>query len=338
MLRYVALRLILMVVTLMGVATITFFLSRVLPGSPVQMMLGYRPSGELIAAAERELGLDQPLHRQYVRFVSDAVRGDFGISLRTRQPVVEEIGRRSLATIELTTLTIVLLVVIGVPAGVISAVHNNSPVDHTVRFLSIAGVAFPSFVVGMLLQMLFYGHLGWLPLQGRLASEVYLDYPFARTTGLFLVDSLLSGNFVVFRDALRHIMLPLATLVLVTLPLVTRVTRNLMMEVVQEEYVRTALAYGIPRFTVYYRYALKAVLIPLMTVVGLTLGFLLGGSVVVEFIFDWPGLGGYVAKSIATGDFPATVGATLVLASAYLVVNLVVDLLYFVSDPRLRSP
>ena len=152
MLRYVAQRLILVVVTLMGVATITFFLSRVLPSSPVQMMLGYRPSGELIAAAERELGLDQPLHRQYVRFVSDAVRGDFGISLRTRQPVVEEIGRRSLATIELTALTVVLLVVIGVPAGVISAVHNNSSVDHTVRFLSIAGVAFPSFVVGMLLQ------------------------------------------------------------------------------------------------------------------------------------------------------------------------------------------
>ena len=336
MLRYVAQRLVLLVATLVGVATITFFLSRVLPSSPVQMMLGFHPTAEVIAAAEKELGLDQPLYKQYLRFVSDAVRGDFGISLRTKQPVVEEIGRRALATVELTVLTVALLVVIGVPAGVISAVHNNSPLDNTVRILSIAGVAFPSFVVGMLLQMLFYGHLDWLPLQGRLSSEIYLDHPFARTTGLFLVDSLLAGDFVVFKDALRHILLPLATLTLVTLPLVTRITRNLMMEVVQEDYVRTALAYGMPPFVVYYRYALKAMLIPLMTVVGLTLGFLLGGSVVVEFIFDWPGLGGYVARSISAGDFPATVGATLVLASAYLSVNLIVDLLYFVSDPRLR--
>ena len=336
MLRYVAQRLILLVATLIGVATITFFLSRVLPSSPIQTMLGFRPTGEAIAAAERELGLDRPLHEQYIRFVSDAVRGDFGISLRTKQPVVEEIARRSLATIELTVLTIVLLVAMGVPAGVISAVRHNSSLDHTVRVLSIAGVAFPSFVVGMLLQMLFYGHLGWLPLQGRLSSEVYLDHPFARTTGLFLIDSLLARDFVVFKDALRHILLPLATLTLVTLPLVTRITRNLMMEVMQEDYIRTALAYGMPRTTVYYRYALKAMLIPLLTVVGLTLGFLLGGSVVVEFIFDWPGLGGYVAKSVSTGDFPAAVAATLVLASAYLTVNLIVDLLYFVSDPRLR--
>ena len=259
------------------------------------------------------------------------------ISLRTKQPVVEEIARRSLATIELTVLTIVLLVAIGVPAGVISAVRHNTSLDHTVRVLSIAGVAIPSFVVGMLMQILFYGHLGWLPLQGRLSSEVYLDHPFARTTGLFLIDSLLARDFVVFKDALRHILLPLATLTLVTLPLVTRITRNLMMEVMQEDYIRTALAYGMPRVTVYYRYALKAMLVPLLTVVGLTLGFLLGGSVVVEFIFDWPGLGGYVAKSVSTGDFPAAVAATLVLASAYLTVNLIVDLLYFVADPRLRA-
>ena len=322
--------------TLIGVATITFFLSRVLPSSPIQTMLGFRPTGEAIAAAERELGLDRPLHEQYIRFVSDAVRGDFGISLRTKQPVVEEIGRRSLATIELTLLTTILLVVIGVPVGVVSAVHSNSPADHTVRTLSIAGVAFPSFIVGMLLQMLFYGKLDWFPLQGRLSSEVYLDHPFARTTGLFLIDTVLARDYVAFKDAAAHIVLPLATLTLVTLPLVTRITRNLMMEVMQEDYIRTALAYGIPRVTVYYRYALKAMLVPLLTVVGLTLGSLLGGSVVVDFIFDWPGLGGYVAKSVTTGDFPAAVAATLVLASAYLTVNLIVDLLYFVADPRLR--
>ena len=337
MYRYIAQRLLLLVVTLIGVATITFFLSRVLPGSPVEMMIGFHPTADQIAAAKKELGLDQPLHKQYVRFVSEAIRGDFGISLRTKQPVVEEIGRRSLATIELTLLTTLLLVSIGVPVGVVSAVHSNSPIDHTVRTLSIAGVAFPVFIVGMLLQMLFYGKLGWLPLQGRLSSEIYLDHPFERVTGMFLIDTLLARDFVAFKDAAAHIMLPLTTLTLVTLPMVTRITRNLMMEVLQEDYVRTALAYGIPRPVVYYRYALKAMLIPLMTVVGLTLGFLLGGSVVVEFVFDWPGLGGYVARSIAASDFPAAVGVTLVLASAYLTVNLIVDLLYYVADPRLRS-
>jgi peptide/nickel transport system permease protein len=329
-------RLILMVVTLIGVATITFFLSRILPGSPVEMMVGYRATAEAVEAAKKELGLDKPLHIQYVRFVSDALRGDFGISLQTKQPVIEEIGRRALATLELASLTTVLLIVVGVPIGVISAVHRNTPVDHAVRTLSIAGVALPAFMLGMLLQMVFYGWLGWLPLQGRLSAEIYLDHPFAQVTGLFLVDTLLSGDWVAFKDALAHIVLPLTTLTLVTLPLVTRITRNMMMDVLQEDFVRTALAYGIARRTVYYRYALKAMLIPLMTVVGLTFGYLLGGSVIVEFVFDWPGLGAYVARSIASSDFPATVGVTVVLATAYLTINLIVDLLYYVADPRLR--
>jgi peptide/nickel transport system permease protein len=335
--RHISQRLILMIVTLIGVATITFFLSRILPGSPVEMMVGYRANAEAVEAAKKELGLDKPLHIQYVRFLGDALRGDFGISLQTKQPVIEEIGRRALATIELASLTTLLLIVVGVPIGVISAVRSNTPVDHAVRTLSIAGVALPAFMLGMLLQMIFYGWLDWLPLQGRLSAETFLDHDFPRVTGLFLVDTLLGGDWVAFKDAVAHIVLPLTTLTLVTLPMVTRITRNMMMDVLQEEFVRTALAYGIPRRQVYYRYALKAMLIPLMTVIGLTFGYLLGGSVVVEFVFDWPGLGAYVARSIASSDFPATVGVTIVLATAYLTVNLIVDLLYYVADPRLRA-
>ncbi len=338
MYRYVAHRILLLILTLIGVVTITFVLGRVLPGSPVELMIGYRPNQEQIEAARAALGLDLPLHIQYLHFLGDAIQGDFGISLHTKQPVITDIAIRSTATLELTVLAIITVVLVGVPVGVISAVRSNTIVDHVTRSISIAGVALPVFMVGILLQMLLYGGLGWLPLQGRIGSLVLLDHPFETVTGFYLVDTLLAGSSTAFFSAAAHIVLPMLTLTLATLPLVTRTTRNMMMEVLQEDYVRTAFAYGIPAQHVHYRYALKATLIPLMTIVGLTFGVLLGGSVVVEFVFDWPGLGGYVVRSITRSDFPGTIGVTLFLATVYLVINLVVDLLYFIADPRLASP
>lgn len=338
MYRYVAHRVLLLILTLIGVVTITFVLGRVLPGSPVELMIGYRPNQEQIEAARAALGLDLPLHIQYLHFLGDAIQGDFGISLHTKQPVITDIAIRSTATLELTVLAIIAVVLVGVPVGVISAVRSNTIVDHVTRSISIAGVALPVFMVGILLQMLFYGGLGWLPLQGRIGSLVHLDHPFEIVTGFYLVDTLLAGSSTAFFSAAAHIVLPMMTLTLATLPLVTRTTRNMMMEVLQEDYVRTAFAYGIPAQNVHYRYALKATLIPLMTIIGLTFGVLLGGSVVVEFVFDWPGLGGYVVRSITRSDFPGTIGVTLFLATVYLVINLVVDLLYFIADPRLASP
>ncbi len=337
MLRYVVQRSILLVATLLGVVTITFVLSRVLPGSPVELMIGGHPTQEQIDAKRHELGLDLPMHEQYIRFVGEAIRGDFGISLHTKQAVISDIAIRSMATIELTTLAVIVVILAGIPIGVMSAVHSNTMVDHATRTFSVAGVALPIFMVGILLQMLFYGSLGWLPLQGRLSSEILLDDPFDRVTGLYLVDTLLAGSWNAFKDAAAHIVLPLATLVLATLPLVTRITRNMMMEVLSEDYVRTAFAYGLPKRDVYFQYALKATLIPLMTIIGLTFGVLLGGSVVVEFVFDWPGLGGYVVRSITRSDFPGTIGVTLFLATIYLTINLIVDLLYYYVDPRLRA-
>ena len=337
MFRYAAQRVLLMVVTLIGVVTITFVLGRVLPGSPVELMIGYRPTQAQIEAVTHQLGLDLPMHEQYIRFIGEAIRGDFGISLHTKQPVISDIAIRSMATIELTTLAVIVVILVGIPIGVMSAVHSNTLIDHATRTFSIAGVALPIFMVGILLQMLFYGKLGWLPIQGRMSSMILLDDPFERVTGLYLVDTLLAGSWTAFKSAASHIVLPLATLALSTLPLVTRITRNMMMEVLSEDYVRTALAYGLPRRDVYFRYALKATLIPLMTIVGLTFGVLLGGSVVVEFVFDWPGLGGYVVRSITRSDFPATIGVTLFLATVYLTINLVVDLLYYLVDPRLRA-
>lgn len=337
MIRYVIQRVILLAGTLTGVLTITFFLTRVLPGSPEAMIIGRRPTAEQIEAVRQQLGLDLPLWQQYLRYLAEIAQGNFGKSFLTNQSVLQDIGQRLMATVELTTLAMLAIIVIGVPIGILSAVKANSAIDQFVRSISVMGVALPAFMLGMMLQMLFYGQLGVLPLQGRMTSTVLLDNPFAAVTGLYLVDTLLAGDMVAFRDAAAHVVLPLATLTLANLPLVARTTRNLMVEVLSEDYVRTNFAYGLPERQVYFRYALKATLIPLLTVIGLTYGFLLGGTIVVEYVFDWPGIGGYVVRAIVQSDYPASIGVTMFLATAYLTINLIVDLLYFLVDPRLRA-
>jgi peptide/nickel transport system permease protein len=322
---------------LLGVLVITFVLSRVLPGSPVEMMLGHRPTQEQIDAAKRELGLDRPLPVQFVRYVAHAARGDLGVSLRTGRPVTEDIFDRMTATFELTTLAVILVVLVGVPLGVLSAVRQDSALDQAARTFSIAGMALPLFLTGMLLQMLFYGNLQWLPLQGRIGAEILLDYSFPSVSGIYLIDALIAGEFHALASAAAHLVLPVLTLALASLAVVTRITRNTMVETLGQDFVRTAFAYGLPRSSIYYGYALKATLIPMLTVIGLTYGYLLGGSVVVEYVFDWPGLGSYVVGAITKNDFPAVMGVTLFLAAAFLTVNLIIDLLYYVVDPRLRA-
>lgn len=334
--RYVAQRLVMMVGILFGVLTITFMLSRVLPSSPVAMMLGHRPTPEQVEVARKALGLDRPLYEQFFLYLRNVARGDLGTSLFTGRPVVEDLSSRAAATFELTTYAMVFVILIGVPLGVLSAVRQNSLLDHGARTVSIAGMALPLFLIGMLLQMLFYGQLGWLPLQGRMDSIVLLDNPFDRTTGLFTVDAALAGQWTAFWDALWHLVLPVASLTLASLAVVTRITRNVMVEVLGEDYIRTAWAYGYAPKKVYFLFALKPTLIPMLTVIGLTYGFMLGGSVVIEYVFDWPGLGGYVVGAIRRNDYPAVMGVTMFLSIIYLTVNLIVDLLYHAVDPRLR--
>lgn len=336
MARYVAHRLLMMVGILLGVLIITFGLSRVLPGSPVEMMLGAKPTQAQIDEARDRLGLDEPLPKQFLIYLKNAVRGDFGTSLRTGQPVTRDIANRASATVELVVASLGLSLLFGVPLGVISAVRQDSWVDHAARAVSIAGVALPAFFIGMLLQMLFYGALDWLPLQARIGAEVLLDHPFETVTGLYLVDTLLDGNWVAFKSAASHLALPVTTMTLATIAIVTRNARAMMVDVLGEDYILTSRAYGVPARTIHYRYALKATLIPVLTVVGLTFGYMLGGSVVVEYVFDWPGLGGYVVGALINNDFPAVMGITLVLAAAYLMINLAVDLAYHLVDPRLR--
>jgi peptide/nickel transport system permease protein len=336
MARYVAHRLMMMVGILFGVLIITFGLSRVLPGSPVEMMLGAKPTQEQIAEARERLGLDEPIPKQFLIYLGNAVQGDFGTSLRTGQPVTRDIARRASATVELVVVSLGLSLLIGLPLGVISAVRQDSWVDHAARAVSIAGVALPAFFIGMLLQMLFYGALGLAAPAGPNRCRGAARPSLRDRHRLYLVDTLLDGNWIAFKSAASHLALPVATMTLATIAIVTRNTRAMMVDVLGEDYILTSRAYGLPARTIHYRYALKATLIPVLTVIGLTFGYMLGGSVVVEYVFDWPGLGGYVVGALINNDFPAVMGITLVLAGAYLTINLAVDLTYHLVDPRLR--
>jgi peptide/nickel transport system permease protein len=314
---------------------LVFLLSRTLPSSPVEMMLGAKPSAEQIASARHELGLDRPLLVQFADFAWRALHGDLGKSLRTGQPVIAEIGSRFAATIELVTLALLLSVALGIPMGVWSAAHRDRAVDRFSRAMSLTLVAVPVFFLGILMQLLFYGQLQWLPLQGRMDSDLLLEEPFASVTGLFLIDTILDGNAAAFGSALSHLVLPVTALAAASLAIMTRTTRNVMTEVLQSDFVRTARAYGMPYSRLHFIFALRAGMLPLLTVIGLTYGYMLGGSVIVEYVFDWPGIGGYVVESVITNDFPAVIGVTLLLSTVYLVINLVIDILYFVLDPRL---
>lgn len=324
-----------LVVTLIGVLTVTFVVSRLLPGSPLTAMLGPKPTAEQVELARQTLGLDRPIWEQYLRYLTDVVSGDLGVSLRTKQPVIKDIALRMTASIELVTLAIFAAVLVGLPIGITSAVRQNSLFDHLARTLSIAGVAAPVFFLGIMLQMLLHGGAGWLPLQGRMDGLVSLDHPFPAITGFFLIDTVLAGDWIAFRSAASHLVLPVLTLTLATVAIVVRISRNTMVEVLSADHVRTARAYGLSRHTIHYRYALKATLIPLVTIVGLTYGYMLGASVIVEFVFDWPGLGRYIVRGLISNDFPAVMGTTLFLATTYLGINLVIDLLYYRIDPRL---
>lgn len=335
MLGYLARRTTALAAIVLGVMALVFVLSRTLPGSPVEMMLGTKPSAEQIAKARVELGLDRPLIVQFSAFVLRALQGDLGNSLRTGQPVLKEISSRFAATTELVTLALLLAIVLGVPIGVWSAAHKDRAFDRAGRALSLTLVAVPVFFLGILLQLVFYGQLQWLPLQGRIDSDLSLSQQFPSVTGLFLLDTVLAGNWAAFGSALSHLALPVATLAAASLAIVTRTTRNVMAEVLQTDYVRTARAYGMRQGRLLFIYGLRAGMLPMLTVVGLTYGFMLGGSVVVEYVFDWPGIGGYVVESVITNDFPAVIGVTLLLSTVYLVINLVIDILYFVLDPRL---
>lgn len=327
-------RLMFSILVLLGMTVITFSLTRIVPSNPAALYLGTRARPEQIEEMNEKLGLNDPLPEQYARYLGSLLQGDLGESLATRRPVLMEITTRLPATLELLAVSLFIAIIIGIPLGVISAQLHGKPADIAVRATSIIGVSLPQFWLGLILQLIFGLWLAVLPIAGRIDNTLRFTAPITEITGLYLIDSLITGNWVAFKDVLAHIILPAVTLAAYPIGLIARMTRGSMLEVMGQNYIRTAYAYGLRSRLIIYSYALKNAIIPTLTVIGLTFAYALTGAFYVEIIFNWPGLGLFTARSFLNLDFPAIMGITLFAASGYIVINLIVDLLQAYLDPR----
>lgn len=308
-------------------------LTRAIPGDPAAMIAGQRASQQTVDSIRRTLGLDRPLYEQYIRYMGDLLKGDLGISIRNQRPVTQDLKTYFPATLELTLAAMFLCLLFGVPLGILAAVRRNKLADHLTRIFSVIGVSTPVFWLGLMLLLIFYRNLALLPGSGRL--DILLSPP-AALTGMYTLDALLSGNWPVLKNALGHLILPSFCLSYVYLAIITRIVRSSMINCLEQDYVTTARANGLSEARVIGQHALKNSLIPTITIAGLSIGELLGGAILTETIFGWPGMGKYVVDSVNSLDFPAIMGFTLVVALVYVFINLLVDILYAVVNPQIR--
>jgi peptide/nickel transport system permease protein len=334
--RFIVRRLAGSAVVLLGLSVITFGLARVVPSNPAAVYIGPKARPEEIERVAHQLGLDQPLPVQYLVYMRDMLTGDWGTSIGTKRPVLEEIAGRLPATIELIAAAMLLAIPLGILLGVLSARWQRRPPDLLVRLLSIVGVSLPAFWLGLLLQVLLFRELHWLPLTGRVDANLRFTSPITEITGLYLVDTALTGNWTAFRDVALHLVLPAITLAAYPIGLIARMTRASMLESLGQDYVRAARAAGIGERLITYRLALKNALIPVATVIGLTLAYSLTGTFFVEVVFNWPGLGTFAVKGLLNLDYPVVMGITLFGAVGYVTINLAVDLVQSWLDPRTR--
>ncbi len=330
--QLVARRLISVVFVLIGLSIITFTLSHIVPADPARLIAGPRASKSTVDLIRHEYGLDRPLYAQYFSYVKGVMTLDFGTSLSTLRPVRSDLGRYFPATAELALSAIVLAIVLGIPLGILSAIRPNSIVDYFGRVVSIAGLAIPVFWLALMFQFLFFARLGWLPDGQRL--PVGVDPPRA-ITHLYTVDALITGNFSLFVIAAKHLAMPAIVLAFSTLPVITRMVRAGMLEVMGLDYIRTARAKGLRDRTTVLRHALKNALLPVVTVIGMQIGILFSGDILVEIIFSWPGLGRYAIAGITSFDYNAIMAVTLIIGFVYVVMNMFVDILYLFLDPRI---
>ncbi|ART62387.1 ABC transporter permease subunit [Kushneria marisflavi] len=334
MLSFVFRKLLMLIPTLIGITLVTFTLVHLIPGDPVAIMAGERGiSPERHAQVMAELGLDRPLWEQYLSFLGNLAQGDLGHSLISSNPVLDEFLSLFPATLELGFCAMLLSVALGIPLGVIAGIKRGSIIDHTVMGTSLTGYSMPIFWWGLLLIILFSGILGWTPVSGRLSSNYWIETP----TGFMLIDTLLSGEPGAFVDALRHLILP--TIVLATIPLavIARMTRSSILEVLGEDYIRTARAKGLSPWRIIAIHALRNAMIPVTTVIGLQIGLLFSGAILTETIFSWPGIGKWLIDAVGRRDYPSLQGGILLIALIVMVVNLIVDLLYGLINPRIRN-
>lgn len=334
MLAIIRQRLLHLILVLIGVSILTFTISHLIPTDVARLIAGNQASDKVVEAIRAELRLDEPVYVQYWHYIKQLARGDLGKSIRTGHPVIEDIGKFFPATFELVIVSLFIAVIMGLPLAVISAVYKNSWADHLIRTISIGGISTPSFWLALLLIYLFYGVLDIFPPSGRI-DPAYADI--GSVTGFMLLDSILAANMSAFFNALAHLALPAFTMGFVTMGYVVRIVRASMLEVLQEDYVRTARAGGLSELRVTVNHALRNALIPFVTSLGLALGDLLAGSVVTESIFSWPGMGSYILQAALALDFPAIMGFTLLVSIIYVFANLLVDLMYILLDPRVAA-
>ncbi len=334
MLRFIFRRIVGLFFVMVGVSIITFFLAQVVPVDPALVALGQNAREEQITAYRHEMGLDRPAVVQYVSYVGHLLQGDLGKSIRTRRAVALDLRDFLPATLELSFAALLISVLLGIPLGMLAALRRNSLTDALARLIALVGGSMPIFYVGLLLLGLFYRQLRWLPGPGRLDATVQ---PPTLITGLYTIDSLLTGNWPVLQNSIFHLILPSFTLGIFSTAVLLRMTRSAVLEVLQQDYIRTAHAKGLHNLLVLWRHVLKNAMTPVLTTIGITFGSLLSGAVLTETIFNWPGLGRYATTSVTSLDFPAVMGVTLVAAVIYPLVNMLVDISYHLIDPRVRT-
>ena len=332
MLRFVVRRLLLLLPILLGLSILVFVWIRALPGGPAQALLGERATPETIAQIERTYGLDEPIHVQYWKYLQRTVRFDFGTSVASRRAVTEELSQRFPATIELALAAMLFSVAFGIPLGFIAAKRYGTWLDHTSLVASLIGISIPIFFLAIILKYVFAVKLGLLPTVGRISVLIDLEHP----TNFYVLDAILAGDPEALWDVLKHLILPAVALGSIPLAIIARITRAAVLDVQNEDYVRTARAKGLPPRTVDRRHVFRNALLPISTIIGLQTGLLLSGAVLTETVFAWPGMGTWLVEAISNRDFPVLQGGILFVALVFVLVNLLVDVSYALINPRIR--
>ena len=332
MLSYIIKRLLWAIPTLVGVSLLVFSMVHLTPGDPAMAILGDHANKASVEKLREDMGLNRPLYEQYYLFAQKTLSGDFGNSYKSKQPVIDEFKERFPATVELATVAMLLAVFLGIGAGIISAIKRYSIFDYGSMFIALAGVSMPVFWLGLVMIYFFSVSLGWLPVSGRLGFEFYVD----DVTGFYLIDTLLADDIDAFWDALKHLILPAVALGTIPMAIIARMTRSSMIEVMKEEYIRTAKAKGCSTAKVVLVHALRNAMMPVITVIGLMLGTLFAGAILTETTFSWPGIGKWIVNAVYQRDFPVIQSATLIIATIFIAVNLLVDLMYAFINPKIR--
>jgi peptide/nickel transport system permease protein len=333
MTTYIARRFFTLLLVLFGMSLLTFTITRLIPSDPARAAAGMDADLATLEAVRHDLGLDRPLPEQYIRYVTGVLRGDLGMSSMNRQPVMNDIKQFLPASIELAVVSILICVPVGVALGIVTALKAGGLTDAVTRVFAIFGVSMPVFWLALLFQLIFYRELRWFPAAGRLGP---LFSPPPPVTNLYLVDTLLSQNWEAFKSAVQHIVLPAFTLAVANIAVITRMTRSSLMEVMGQDYIRTARAKGVAEWLIISRHALKNAMVPVVTTIGLQLGALIAWVFLVETIFSWPGIGSYTVRAIMDADFNAVMGVTLITSFIYVAINLAVDISYVILDPRIK--